>query len=125
MLEHGTRPMRACNAHAARELMRDAEHAGWIDRMGAKRLAAEESFSYGVGGCPSHPRCPALSEFPEGHRVFTMASGSQVPPRKSFPYVQHEGSATNFLGGSSSRTPTKTTCPACASRTTEQAWQHS
>ena len=41
MLEHWTRPMRACNAHAARELVRNAEHAGWINRMGAKRLAAE------------------------------------------------------------------------------------
>ena len=43
MLEHWTRPMRACNAHAARELVRNVEHAGWdgIDRMGAKRLAAE------------------------------------------------------------------------------------
>ena len=61
MLEHWTRPMRACNAHAARKLVRNAEHAGWdgIDRMGAKRLAAEESFSCGVGGRPSHPRCPA------------------------------------------------------------------
>ena len=41
MLEHWTRPMRACNAHAGRELVRNAEHAGWINRMGAKRLAAE------------------------------------------------------------------------------------
>ena len=43
MLEHWTPPMRACNAHAARKLVRNAEHAGWdgIDRMGAKRLAAE------------------------------------------------------------------------------------
>ena len=52
MLEHWMRPVRACNAHAGRELVRNAEHAGWIDRMGAKRLAAEESFSFGWGGVP-------------------------------------------------------------------------
>ena len=128
MLEHWTRPMRACNAHAARELVRNAEHAGWdgIDRMGAKRLAAEESFSCGVGGRFSRAsKVSGMSAFPEGHRVFTMASGSQVPPRKSFPYAQHEGSETDFLGGSSSRTPTKTPCRACASRTTERASRRS
>ena len=65
--------------------------------MGAKRLAAEESFSCGVGGRPSHPRRPALSAFPERHRVFTMASGGQVPTFKFFLYAQQEGSATKFL----------------------------
>ena len=77
------------------------------------------------GGASLASKVSGMSAFPEGHRVFTMASGSQVPPRKSFPYVQHEGSATNFLGGSSSRTPTETPCLACASRTTERASRRS
>ena len=55
MLEHWTPPMRACNAHAARKLVRNAEHAGWdgIDRMGAKRLAAEA----GDWGAPHRSTC--------------------------------------------------------------------
>ena len=51
------------------------------------------------GGASLASKVSGMSAFLKGHRVFTMASGSQVPPRKSFPYVQHEGSATNFLGG--------------------------
>ena len=58
-------------------------------------MATEESFS--CGGAPLAPKMPGMSAFLKGHRVFTMASGGQVPTFKFFLYAQQEGSATKFL----------------------------
>ena len=49
------------------------------------------------GGASLASKVSGMSAFPEGHRVFTMASGGQVPTFKFFLYAQQEGSATKFL----------------------------
>ena len=71
-----------------------------IAKTGLLAMTTVDSFPLSCGEegrAPLASKVSGMSAFPEGHRVFTMASGGQVPTFKFFLYAQQEGSATKFL----------------------------